>query len=71
MIEECRGKSNNEGLKNERLTTLETRRFRVAMLNVIKQSVQCMKTRGHSLTLFNEKVNRNLKFSFVNRVIEY
>ena len=33
--------------------------------------MQCSKTRGHSLELFKERVNKDvLKFSFGNRVME-
>jgi hypothetical protein len=84
MIEECRGKEYNERLKMLRLTTLETRRERADMLEVFKIlkgfeaingdiffKVQHSKTRGHSMKLYKERVNKNvLKFSFGNRIID-
>jgi ribonucleases P/MRP protein subunit RPP40 len=84
MIMECRGKTYDERLKLLGLMTLETRRFRADMLEVFKIlkgfeglredsffRVQCTKTRGHSLKLYKERVNKDvLKFSFGNRVID-
>ena len=84
MIVECRGKTYDERLELLGLTTLETRRFRADMLEVFKIlkgfegiredsffRVLCTKTRGHSLKLYKERVNKDvLKFSFGNRVID-
>ena len=83
MIEECRGKSYKERKQMLGLTTLETRRVRADMLEAFKIlkgyegingdcffKVQCAKTRGHSMKLYKERVNRDvLKYSFGNRVI--
>ena len=84
MIVECRGKSYDKRLELLGLTTLENRRFRADMLEVFKIlkgfegisadsffRVLCTKTRGHSLKLYKERVNKDvLKFSFGNRVID-
>ena len=84
MIEECRGRSYKEKIQMLGLTTLETRRVRADMLEVFKIlrgyegingncffRIQCAKTRGHSIKLYQERVNRDvLKYSFGNRVID-
>ena len=84
MIVECRGKTYDKRLELLGLTTLENRRFRADMLEVFKIlkgfegisadsffRVLCTKTRGHSLKLYKERVNKDvLKFSFGNRVID-
>ena len=85
MMEEGKGKHYDERLKLAGLTTLETRRVRADMLEVYKilrghEGLDEIKffnrrqqkiTRGHSMTLYKERFNRDiLKFSFGNRVIE-
>ena len=73
MIEECRGKSYKERIRMLGLTTLETRRVRADMLEVFKIlkgyegingdcffKVQCAKTRGHSMKLYKERVNKDV-----------
>jgi hypothetical protein len=84
MIIECRGLSYEERLKILGLTTLETRRIRADMLEVFKIlkgfegisgdvffRVECTRTRGHSMKLYKERVNKDVcKFSFGNRVID-
>ena len=84
MIKECRGKSYKERIQMLGLTTLETRRVRADLLEVFKISkgyegingdcffrIQCAKTRGHSMKLYKDRVNRDvLKYSFGDRVID-
>ena len=84
MVEECRGKEYEERLKIMGLVSLETRRVRADLLEVYKilsglEGIDETKlfrrhisaTRGHSMKLYKERVNRDvLKFSFANRVIE-
>lgn len=84
MITECRGKTYNERLILLGITTLERRRIRADMLEVFKIlkglegirgdsffKIRCSKTRGHSMKLYKERVNKDvLKYSFGNRVID-
>jgi hypothetical protein len=84
MIMECRGKTYNERLILLGITTLEKRRIRADMLEVFKImkgfegirgdsffEIRCSKTRGHSMKLYKERVNKDvLKYSFGNRVVD-
>ena len=67
------------------LTTWKTRRVRADMLEVFKIlkgykgingdcffRIQCAKTRGYSMKLYKERVNKDvLKYSFGNRVTDH
>jgi len=63
MIDECQGNSYNERLKMLGLTTLENRGY-VDMWGVqgdewrILFRVQRTKTRGHSIKLYKEEINK-------------
>ena len=84
MIRECTGKTYDERLTMVGLTTLECRRVRADLLEVFKilkgyEGVEeklffsrlISNTRGHSMKLYKDRVNRDvLKYSFANRVIE-
>jgi len=84
MIEECANKTYEERLAMTGLTTLECRRMRADLLEVFKilkgfEGIEeqlffkrhISNTRGHSMKLYKERVNRDvLKYSFANRVIE-
>ncbi len=84
MIRECTGKTYDERLTMVGLTTLECRRVRADLLEVFKIlkgyegveeklffSRHISNTRGHSMKLYKDRVNRDvLKYSFANRVIE-
>jgi ribonucleases P/MRP protein subunit RPP40 len=78
MISECKGKTSDKRLEVVGLTTLEIRRLRADLMEVFKilkgyegldERVFFKRhesgTRGHTLKLFKERVNKNvLKFSF-------
>ena len=84
MIREFTGKTYDERLTMVGLTTLECRRVRADLLEVFKIlkgyegveeklffSRHISNTRGHSMKLYKDRVNRDvLKYSFANRVIE-
>jgi hypothetical protein len=84
MIEECIGKSYMERLEIVGLTTLESRRCRADLIEVYKilkgfedidENIffkrHVSNTRGHSLKLYKDRVNKDvLKYSFANRVVE-
>jgi hypothetical protein len=85
MIDECKGKSYEERLEIVGLITLEKRRMRADLIEAFKilKGIEGIdeklffkrhlsNTRGHSMKLYKERVNRDvLKFSFANRVIEH
>ena len=78
MIEECKGKSYEERLDILGLITLENRRMRTDVIEVLKFfkgfegideklffNRHISNTRGHSMKLYKDRVNRDvLKFIF-------
>src|SRR6267154_4576373 len=83
MIPELHGQTYNQRLIGVKLTTLETRRLRGDLIDMIKMLKGFDKTslssatnklsnlRGQSLKLFKQRFNTNIgKFVFVNRTVD-